>query len=143
MNKACVRQRTEPSLLADYAESMYSALPNAIRSKTKSGSVRNVQLQGAITMSRRDAYIETMKTQLDELNAKMGKLEDKAKEAKKEAREKYTEEMNKLRQQSKLAIDKLDELKTSGEDSWDVMTAEMEKIRDAFIHSFSYFKSQL
>ena len=94
-------------------------------------------------MSRRDAYIETMKTQLDELNAKMGKLEDKAKEAKKEAREKYTEEMNKLRQQSKLAIDKLDEMKTSGEDSWDAMTAEMEKIRDAFIHSFSYFKSQI
>jgi len=31
----------------------------------------------------------------------------------------------------------------AGEDSWDKMVAETEKVRDAFIHSFSYFKSQV
>ena len=49
----------------------------------------------------------------------------------------------KLRQQSDLAVAKLEELKTAGEDSWEKMVAEMEKIRDAFVHSFSYFKSQI
>jgi seryl-tRNA synthetase len=42
-------------------------------------------------MSKRDAYIEKMKTQLDELNAKMSELEAKAQEAKEDARAKYKE----------------------------------------------------
>jgi len=94
-------------------------------------------------MSKRDDYIEKMKLQLDEANTKMDELEAKAKEAKADARAKYAEEMGKLRQQSQLAISKLEELKAAGEDSWDAMVAEMEKIRDAFVHSFKYFKSQL
>ena len=94
-------------------------------------------------MSNRDAYIEKTKLQLDELNAKMNRLEAKAKEAKEEARDKYKEEMGKLRRQSQLAVAKLDELKAAGEDSWEAMVAEMEKVRDAFTHAFHYFKSQL
>jgi ribosome recycling factor len=94
-------------------------------------------------MSKRDAYIEKMKLQLDELNAKMSELEAKAQEAKEDARDKYKEEMSKLRRQSKLAIAKLDELKAASEDSWEALVAEMEKIRDALIHAFNYFKSQL
>lgn len=93
--------------------------------------------------AKRDEYVAKMKLQLDELNAKMDKLEAKAIEAKEDARVKYKEEMSKLRQQSKLAKGKLDELKAAGEDSWDVMVAEMEKVRDAFKHSFNYFKSQI
>ena len=94
-------------------------------------------------MSKRDAYIEKMKDQLDELNAKMSKLEAKAQEAKDEARTKYNEEMKKLSKQSKLAIAKLEEIKSAGEDTWESMVTEMEKVRDAFKHSFNYFKSQL
>ena len=93
--------------------------------------------------AKRDEYVAKMKLQLDELNAKMDKLEAKAQEAKEDARAKYKEEMSKLRQQSKLAKGKLDELKAAGEDGWDAMVAEMEKVRDAFKHSFNYFKSQL
>ena len=76
-------------------------------------------------MSKRDEYVAKMKLQLDE------------------ARDKYKEEMGKLRDQSKLAVAKLEELKVSGEDKWEAMVAEMEKIRDAFTHSYNYFKSQL
>ena len=94
-------------------------------------------------MSKRDAYVAKMKLQLDELNAKMAELEAKAKEAKEDARDKYNEELGKLRHQFKLAVAKLDELKASGEDKWEAMVAETEKIRDAFVHSFNYFKSQL
>lgn len=94
-------------------------------------------------MPNRDEYIAKMKLQLDELDAKMDKLEAKATEAKEDARAKYREEIAKLRQQSKLAKGKLEELKASGEDKWEAMVTEMEKIRDAFIHAFRYFKSQL
>jgi len=94
-------------------------------------------------MSKRDAYIEKMKDQLDELNSKMSELEAKAQEAKDDARAKYKEEMKKLSKQSKLAVAKLEEIKSAGEDTWESMVAEMEKVRDAFKHSFNYFKSQL
>ena len=94
-------------------------------------------------MSKRDEYIETMKRQLDELNTKMGELEAKAQGAKDDARAKYKEEMRSIDKQSKLAIAKLDEIKAAGEDKWESMVTEMEKVRDAFKHSFNYFKSQL
>jgi predicted nucleic acid-binding Zn-ribbon protein len=94
-------------------------------------------------MSTRDAYVAKMKLQLDELNAKMDDLEIKAKVAKAEALDKYKEEMAKLHAESRLAVAKLDELKASGEDRWEALVADMEKTRDAFIHSFRYFKSQL
>jgi len=37
----------------------------------------------------------------------------------------------------------MEELTAAGEDRWDAMVTEMEKVRDAFVHSFSYFKSQV
>ncbi len=94
-------------------------------------------------MTTRDAYIAKMKLQLDELDAKMDQLEAKASEAKADAVEKYQLEMSKLRQQSTLAKARLADLKEAGEDKWDAVVAEMEKVRDAFSHSFNYFKSQL
>ena len=96
-----------------------------------------------MSSTKREEYIEKIKLQLDEANVKMSELEAKAQQAKADAREKYDEEMGKLRQKSDLAMAKLEELKAAGEDSWDAMVAEMEKIREAFVHSFNYFKSQV
>lgn len=93
-------------------------------------------------MTQRDTYIAKMKLQLDELNAKMTELETKAREARTEAREKYQAEMSKLHQQSKDASAKLDQMVAAGEDTWDSLVAEMEKVRDAFTSSFNYFKSK-
>ncbi len=47
-------------------------------------------------MTSRDAYIEKMKLQLDQLNAKMAGLETRAREARQDARDKYHEEIGKL-----------------------------------------------
>jgi len=94
-------------------------------------------------MSKRDEYIEKMKLQLDELDAKMDKLEAKAKVAKEDMRAKYKEEMVLLREKSRVAKGKLQEVKAAGEDKWDSVVTEMEKVRDAVIHSYNYFKSQL
>lgn len=94
-------------------------------------------------MTKRDAYIAKMKLQLDELNAKMSAVEAKAKEAREDARDKYKEEMGKLRHQSELAVAKLDQITAAGEETWEAMVTEMEKVRDAWTHSFHYFKSQI
>ena len=94
-------------------------------------------------MSKKAGYIESMKHQLDELNDKMEALEVASKEAKADARAVYKEEMGKLRAQSKRAVAKYDDLVAAGEDKWEAMTTEMETIRDAFVHSFHYFKSQV
>ena len=94
-------------------------------------------------MSKKDEYVAKMKLQLDELNAEMQQLSDKAKEARQEVRAAYQQEMAKGRHQSDLAKARMEDLKLAGEDKWDAMVAEMEKVRDAFVHSFSYFKSQV
>jgi chromosome segregation ATPase len=84
-----------------------------------------------------------MKQQLDELNAKMAELEARAHDAKDQAQARYKQEMAKLRGESKAALAKLEELRAAGDDSWDRMVVEMDKVRDAFTHSFHYFKSQV
>jgi uncharacterized protein (DUF3084 family) len=87
-------------------------------------------------MSQRAEYISKMEAQLVKLNQKMSSLESEAQEAKEEARQTYKEEMGKLRLKSKGAIAKLEELKASSEDSWETMVSDMEKMHDAFTHSF-------
>lgn len=94
------------------------------------------------TQTKREEYTAKMKLQLDELNAKMNELETKTKEAKADAREKYKSEVAKLRQQSELAVAKLNEVAAAGEDTWEKMVDEMEKVRDAFTSSFHYFQSK-
>ena len=93
-------------------------------------------------MTTRDEYVAKMKSQLDDLNAKLDKLAAKSESAKKELQAKYKQEMADLRAQSSRASAKLDELKNTGEDAWENMVAEMDKIGKAFKHSYNYFKSQ-
>lgn len=94
-----------------------------------------------MTMSR-DEYTAKLKLELDEFNAKMEELESKSSEAKADARAKYKSELLKLRNQSDKAIAKLEQLRDAGDDSWDQMVKEVDKIRHAFVHSINYFKAQ-
>lgn len=93
-------------------------------------------------MTKRDEYVAKMKSQLDALNAKIDQLSDKSEDAKKEVQAKYKQEMADLRAQSSQANAKLDDLKNAGEDTWESMVAEVDKIGDAFKHSYNYFNSQ-
>ena len=94
-------------------------------------------------MTQKSVYIEKMKSQLDDLNTNMNALQAKAAEAKEDARDMYKAEMAKLQEQSNLAVAKLGEMRTASEESWDAMVAEMDKVRDAFVPSFHYSKSQV
>lgn len=93
--------------------------------------------------AKRDQYVVKTKHQLDELNAQIDTVEAHAKKAKQEARKAYDEELTQLREQSAAAKSRLDAIKSATEDKWESMTAEMEKVRDALVHSYNYFKSQL
>ena len=87
-------------------------------------------------MTQRTAYIDKMELQLDKLNKKMEDLGASSKVAKAQAQQKYKDEMAKLREQSKVAVAKLEELKSASTDSWESMVTDMEKMHDAFTHSF-------
>jgi hypothetical protein len=99
--------------------------------------------QESTFMSKKDIYIAKIKLELDALNLKMNSVELKAKEAREDARDKYNEEMRKLSSQSKMAMAQLEEIKLATEDTWTTLVAEMDKVRDAFVRSFHYFKSQM
>ena len=94
-------------------------------------------------MSTRDEYIAKMKQQLDELNVQIGELESKAKAGQQELGKKYDEQMAHLRELSHAAKVKMDEVTDAGEDKWEALVAEGEKVHKAFVHSVNYFKSQL
>ena len=92
--------------------------------------------------SIRTEYTAKVKQQLDALNVMVDELEAKMQDAKAEVRAGYRAELAKLRLQSEQASAKLDQLQADGEASWDKMVQEMDKVRDAFLHSLNYFKSQ-
>jgi uncharacterized coiled-coil DUF342 family protein len=94
-------------------------------------------------MSKRDEYVKKMKHQLDELNASLDALEAKRDAASAEVRAKYDERMGELRAHAKKASLKMEELKEAGEDKWEALMDEGEKLQKAFKSSFNYFKSQL
>jgi hypothetical protein len=94
-------------------------------------------------MSKRDEYIAKMKQQLDELNVQMRELESKAKAGQEVLGKKYDEQMAHLGELSAAAKEKLEEMMDAGEDKWEALVAEGEKVHKAFVHSINYFKSQL
>ncbi len=93
--------------------------------------------------TKRTEYTEKVKAQLDAWNARIDTLEKSAHDAKKDMRDSYFSEIAKVRHQSKLAKQKLDDIRAASEESWEKMVTEMDKINDAFLHSFHYFKSQV
>ena len=103
---------------------------------------QSIQSEGIFFMNKRDEYVAKVKAQLDDMNAQLDVLAAKSKSAKKEMQDKYKQEMADLRAQSSQVRSKLDEMKDAGEDVWENMVAEVEKIGDALKHSYNYFKSQ-
>ncbi|MFZ6719937.1 hypothetical protein [Undibacterium sp. Ji49W] len=93
--------------------------------------------------AKREAYIASIKTQLDELNVNLAEIETKVANTKAAAQAHYAEEMIKLHRQSQQVQDKLAEIKVASEETWEDMINGTEKIRDAFVNSFHYFKAQL
>ncbi|MFA9274915.1 MAG: hypothetical protein ACEQSE_08580 [Candidatus Aquirickettsiella gammari] len=94
-------------------------------------------------MQSRTEYLDRMRQELDALNMQLHQLELSAIDMQEDARLRYNLEVDKIKIQSVLAKEKFESLLLSSETSWNNMVTETEKIRDAFVNSFHYFKSQL
>lgn len=94
-------------------------------------------------MSKRDEYFEKMKQQLDELNTHIGELEKKVQAGQGELESKAQEQITHLREVYAGMKARLDEIGNAGEENWNSMVSEGDKVWKAFVHSVNYFKSQL
>ena len=84
---------------------------------------------------QRDAYVEKCKAQLDQLNAKVDLLQANAKEAGADARIKYEQELDQIREKREATRSKLDELQSASEDAWQDVKAGFERSWNAFSES--------
>jgi ATP/maltotriose-dependent transcriptional regulator MalT len=94
-------------------------------------------------MSKRDEIIQALKAQLDELNGELDELETKAKAGREELGKKYDAQVASLRASAATLRTKIDEVMAAGDEKWEAVVAEAEKVQKALVHSFNYFKSQL
>jgi septal ring factor EnvC (AmiA/AmiB activator) len=94
-------------------------------------------------VATRDDYIEKLKTQLDEWNDEIGKLEARLAERNEATRKKLEPHLAKAREARDTVRAKLKELRDSGEKSWDSARDEVEHVVKVFKQSVKYFRSQL
>ena len=103
----------------------------------------NHSLDQTSSTTARHEYAARIKLQLDSLNHDIDALELQANSAKEVVRQRYREELGQLRAQSHQAQEQFNEIKRAGEDTWDKMVVEMDKVRDAFTHAFNDFKARV
>lgn len=94
-------------------------------------------------MSKREQFIETLKHQLDEINEEIGELEAKAAAGREKVGHTYDTQVASLKASAAGVRAKIDELRAAGDEKWEVLVAETEKVQKALVRSFNYFKSQL
>ena len=94
-------------------------------------------------MSKRDEYVAKLKQTVDEFNEKIAELEAKANHAQAESKAEIEKQIASLKEHAKPLTDKLDHWKEESEEKMGEYLKEAKKIRDAFVHSYNYFKSQL
>lgn len=94
-------------------------------------------------MSKRDQFIEKLKHQLDEINEEIGELEAKAAAGREKLGQTYDTQMASLKASAAGARAKIDEVRAAGDEKWEALVAETEKVQKALVRSFNYFKSQL
>ena len=87
-------------------------------------------------MSKRDEYVEKFKAQLDEWNADIVKLEDKARIASAETRTRIEERIAAIKASRDEATAKLAALRESTEEKW-------ETLKDATEAAWAAFKEKL
>ena len=96
-----------------------------------------------VKMNKRDEYVTNLKQTVDEFNEKIAELEVKANHAQAEVKTEIEKRITSLKERAKPLKDKLDHWKEESEEKMDEYLKEAKKIRDAFVHSYNYFKSQL
>ena len=94
-------------------------------------------------MSKRDEYAEKLKTQIDDWNAELDRFEARMNAAAADARQKYQEELNALRQRRDEMLQELARVQQATDDAWDEVWRGAEEawqaMKDAFTRARSKF----
>ena len=77
-------------------------------------------------MSTRDEYIRKMQAKLEEWNAEIDKLTEKAGEVSAGARNEYNEQIESLKAKQAAARQKIEELQQAGEGAWEDLKSGIE-----------------
>lgn len=95
-------------------------------------------------MSKRDEYVEKMKSQLDAWNAALSKWEEKAKEAQTEMRPEYEKQRAEFYRLRDRGSEQIKQLQSAAGDAWMELTRGADeawaKMREAFEKAHSHFK---
>ena len=94
-------------------------------------------------MSKRDEYVEKLKTQLDQWNAEVAKWEAKAQKAQAGARVEYEKQLKEVRRQRDQALEQMKRVQAAtgeawvdlvrgADDAWAKMREALEKARSHF-----------
>jgi hypothetical protein len=95
-------------------------------------------------MSKRDEYVEKMKSQLDTWNTALAKWEAKAKEAQTEMRPEYEKQRAEFYRLRDQGSERMKQLQSAAGDAWMDLTRGADeawaKMREAFEKAHSHFK---
>ena len=93
-------------------------------------------------MTSRDEYLKKFKTNLDEWNAEITKLESNARNAQAEAKAQYDKQLEALREMRDDAQTNLSEMQKATAEAWDVMLQGSEKAWQAWGSAFETARSK-
>jgi hypothetical protein len=93
-------------------------------------------------MNNRDAYVQKLKTKLDEWNATIDKLQAKADQAEAESKIEYEKQLADLRTKLKNVEKKVSEFEHAGESAWEDLKQGLENSWEMLKAGFSKAKSE-
>ncbi|EXJ14803.1 sll1863 family stress response protein [Imhoffiella purpurea] len=94
-------------------------------------------------MTEREAYVEGLKSKLDQWDAEIDKLETKVDVVSADAKAQYVEYLATLKEQRDEASSRLEELRDSSGDAWQEMRDGAERAANALTESLKSAKSKL
>ncbi len=89
----------------------------------------------------RNEYIEKMKSRLDDLDEKIGELEQRGEKVEASIKKEFQEKLEELRQHREQLQAKLKQVRHTGEEEWDKVQNQVEHTWKAAKNSFNYFLS--
>ena len=96
-------------------------------------------------MITRDEFVKNLKTQLDDLNTGIEKIELKAQSIKEDSKEKLQEKIKFLREKRDSAFAKIQEVKNTGEETWQDLKRGTENVvsslKNAISKTMAHFKN--
>ena len=96
-----------------------------------------------MSMSLQEEYQKKMEAKIHEWNAKLEELKAKADQAQAETKIQLTQEVDSLRRKSKVAQEKLQQLKGAGEDAWEDLKSSVESAWSDMSQELDAIKAKL